>query len=80
MGSVFEIPTKGNLLLPRPSPIIYECDICSQYHPWEWEGDCRDDANRFSPDEYAARLGVDEFDLDIRTFDGRIDADLAVDG
>jgi hypothetical protein len=26
----------------------YECGICSQYHPALWDGDCREDANRFS--------------------------------
>ena len=55
--------------------IIYECGICSWYHPWTWYGDCRDDANRFFPDEYAPFLGVDEFDLDIRDMTDRVEAD-----
>jgi hypothetical protein len=25
---------------------LYECGICSCYHPWNWDADCRDDANR----------------------------------
>jgi len=55
--------------------IIYECGICDCYHPWDWEGDCRDDANRFMPEEYAEQIGVDEADLDIRTMEERIAAD-----
>jgi hypothetical protein len=26
----------------------YECGICEHLHPWDWHGDCRDDANRFT--------------------------------
>ena len=25
---------------------FYECGICECIHPWEWNGDCRDDENR----------------------------------
>lgn len=55
--------------------IIYECGICDQHHPWDWDGDCREDANRFMPDDYATRLGVDESELDIRSWEDRVDAD-----
>lgn len=27
---------------------FYECGICDHVHPWEFNGDCRDDANRFT--------------------------------
>lgn len=27
---------------------FYECDICGAIHPWEFNGDCRDDANRLN--------------------------------
>lgn len=58
------------------SPVLYECGICSCYHPWSWDGDCRDDNNRYSgPDEYAARYGVDEFDIEIRSMEERVQAD-----
>lgn len=69
-------PDKANPIVVDPfsRPIIYECGICNCFHPWEWEGDCRDDDNRFASDEYAERLGIDEEDLDIRTWDERIDA------
>ncbi len=33
----------------------YECGICNCLHPLEWNGDCREDAARFAPDE------LDEF-------------------
>ncbi len=26
---------------------FYECGICECIHPWEWNGDCREDAARF---------------------------------
>lgn len=26
----------------------YECGICSAHHPWEFDGDCREDASRVS--------------------------------
>ena len=57
------------------SVIIYECGICDAYHPWTWSGDCRDDANRFYPDEYADRLGIDETEIEVRTMDERVTAD-----
>ena len=28
----------------------YECGICDHIHPWTFNGDCRDDANRFTTD------------------------------
>ena len=50
----------------------YECGICSAYHKWGFNGDCRDDSNRFSdiPDnaqvacmhERVEADGVDLFD------------------
>ena len=30
---------------------LYECGICSCLHPWDWNGDCRDDANRYADAE-----------------------------
>lgn len=27
---------------------FYECGICGDYHPWKWNGDCRDDDNRYT--------------------------------
>jgi len=56
-------------------PRIYECDICNSYHRWLWSGDCREDSERFMPEEYASKIGVFEFDLDIRSMDDRLAAD-----
>lgn len=39
---------------PDDRPAYYECGICGCYHPREWDGDCRDDENRFAPDELDA--------------------------
>jgi hypothetical protein len=56
--------------------IIYECGICSAYHPWEFDGDCRDDSNRIAdPDEYAAKLGINVLDVEVRSMTERVDAD-----
>jgi hypothetical protein len=55
--------------------IIYECGICGCYHPWNWDGDCRDDTNRFFPDEYAERHDIDEFDIEVRSMEERLEAD-----
>ena len=61
--------------------ILYECGICSCWHPWEWNGDCREDANRYAdPEDYAERLHLSrlEFnDIHLRSMDDRIEADRA---
>ena len=30
---------------------LYECGICGEIHLWEWDGDCREDANRYEDEE-----------------------------
>lgn len=35
---------------PTP-PAYYECEICGYFHPWNWNGDCRDNDCRFTDDE-----------------------------
>ncbi len=55
--------------------IIYECGICGHCHPWNWNGDCRDDDNRFQDYEYAEHLGISESELDIRSWSDRCKAD-----
>lgn len=32
-------------------PVFYRCGCCECYHPAGFDGDCRDDSNRFAPDE-----------------------------
>ena len=51
---------------------VYDCEICGAYHPWEWDGDCRDDAARVDLDTETDGTIV----LDARTMDERMDADL----
>ena len=38
-------------------PRYYECGICNCYHPADWDGDCRDDSNRFTDDQLEAKHG-----------------------
>lgn len=42
---------KGKLLK------FYPCGICNCYHPHDWDGDCRDDDNRFMMDELDKKYG-----------------------
>ncbi len=57
--------------------IVYECGICGGCHPWDWGGDCRDDANRLPHDEseIAERLGVPADELEIRSWEERTESD-----
>jgi hypothetical protein len=58
---------------------LYECNICSCYHPWDWNGDCREDKARFgSPEEFAATQGISVFDVEVRSMDERTEADHGV--
>lgn len=56
--------------------IIYECGICGSYHPWDWDGDCREDANRYpGPEEYAEQHGLNERDVEVMTWEERLEED-----
>lgn len=56
--------------------VIYECGICGCYHPWNWDGDCRDDANRYAtPEDYIEATGCDALFLEVRSMDERVAAD-----
>jgi len=55
---------------------MYECGICECYHPWEFDGDCRDDANRFGdPEVYAEKLGINQDNIEVLSMQDRLDAD-----
>jgi len=54
---------------------LYDCGICECCHPWDWYGDCRDDKTRTFPDEYAKQHGIDVFDIEIFTWEERLQAD-----
>lgn len=56
-------------------PKYYECGICECIHPWDWNGDCRDDANRFACDELDAKHGALNWEL--LGMDDRVAADAA---
>lgn len=49
------------------APIFYECGCCGAYHPWDWDGDCRDDANRLAdvPDYAIVRSAEDRAEADL---------------
>jgi len=56
--------------------ILYECGICDCYHPWDFDGDCRDDSNRFgSPEEYAELEKIDPDSIEVRSMEDRIAED-----
>lgn len=48
--------------------IFYECGICDHVHPWNWNGDCRDDKNRFTADQIPS-------DAEVRSWEERCEAD-----
>lgn len=53
--------------------IIYKCS-CGAYHPWAFDGDCRDDDNRYSsPEEYAEENRLDPDDIEVRAIDAEDD-------
>lgn len=63
--------------MSEPVKVLYECSGCGCYHLWEWDGDCREDANRFgSPEEYAELLGIDSCAVEVRSMEEREAADL----
>ena len=38
-------------------PEFYNCGICGHWHPIAWNGDCRDDDNRFTTHAIEANHG-----------------------
>ena len=52
---------------------------CGDFHPWSFDGDCRDDDNRYSsPEEYAEENNLDPDDIEVRAIDaedGEVDDD-----
>ena len=46
---------------------LCECEICGSLHPWDFDGDCRDDSNRFdSEEQYAYMKNVNVRDIEVR--------------
>lgn len=48
--------------LEQPKAQFYYCGGCGHWHPPEFMGDCRDDANRFTTEELEKRYGFDGFE------------------
>lgn len=48
--------------------IFYECGICEALHPWDWNGDCREDAARF-------HLDTINPEDEVRSMEERLEAD-----
>jgi hypothetical protein len=40
---------------------FYECGICDCLHPAKFEGDCRDDNNRFNADQLDQKYGPENW-------------------
>ena len=58
--------------------IYYECGICGYYHPWNWNGDCRDDTNRFTSECLDRRHSP--FGYGVRSMDDRVKSDIDLSG
>jgi hypothetical protein len=57
---------------------VYECGICGCFHPWNWDGDCRDDRNRFADvEEFATSRGINANDVKTFSMEDRVAEDLA---
>ena len=38
----------ATVFIRKPLATYYHCGSCNSYHPANWDGDCRDDENRYS--------------------------------
>jgi hypothetical protein len=43
-------------------PVYYLCGICGAHHPWRWNGDCRDNTNRFTYEQLDTLHGSSGWD------------------
>ena len=58
--------------------VLYECGICDCCHPWDWDGYCREDANRYADaEDYVERNNLNVMEVEVRSMDDRIAADEA---
>lgn len=59
---------------------LYECEICGCFHPWDFNGDCREDTYRWnSVENYAQASGINPLDVEVLSMDERVAADLGDD-
>jgi hypothetical protein len=68
------------------TPKFYECGICEHYHSVNFDGDCRDDAQRLTMEALDSEYGwdgwveVDQEDLEDEDYeDGMSDAEADAD-
>lgn len=55
---------------------LYACGICGELHPWHWGSDCRVDGCRYcNVENYAERTGISAYDVEVSTWEERIEAD-----
>lgn len=60
MTNVIDFSRFGPQKFTDPKPaVFYSCGGCEHYHPINWNGDCRDDANRFTGDDLDEKYGSD---------------------
>lgn len=52
----------GELKVEELRSAYYNCWSCGLWHPDGWDGDCRDDANRFSAWDLDNKHGMNEWD------------------
>lgn len=64
----------GDIMATKP--VYYECGICDHCHPWDWNRDCREDANRLTEEELDNLHGQDGYEL--RSMDDRVSADITI--
>ena len=63
-------------LLAAAEDYLSECGCCEQWHPKDFGGDCRDDANRFgTPEDFVDRLLDPATSADLHAL--RLSRDLA---
>ena len=57
---------------------LYECGICDCMHQVGFEGDCREDDERFANEfDYAERTGIDSDDVEIEYIEGELAETIA---
>lgn len=54
-------------------PVFYLCEICGAHHPWNWNGDCRENNARYSYEKLDKQFGCDGWEE--RSMSDRVAAD-----
>lgn len=58
-----QVEPEGYQVIEVKLPRYYECGICGHNHPWDWDGDCRDDVNRFTDQDLDDKHGPEGYEL-----------------